>query len=227
MMDRFKITCGNNNPVHRDQLIRDMIYVGCLPQFSDKNRREVINVSIAWSFSDRYSQNINRSAKYKGCPYWSKNALDILDSKGKFDTKELRHEHIVPRKIFVDAMIVYFGKVRINLQKKKNDEEVKIYLEEVFKELKKAMKKLLIGCVVTTAELKLIDGEGNKLDMPEYAYVLNKKPEDIEAKFFEINDEWARYKDKDKNFKIEVFKLEWLSEKRYWEEDRTKREKIK
>ena len=81
MIDEFKINSGNNDTVHRDQLIRDMIYVRCLPQFSKKNRREFINVSISWSFSDRYSENINRSVKYKGCPYWSKNALDIMISK--------------------------------------------------------------------------------------------------------------------------------------------------
>lgn len=222
-MDKFIIERGEKSKEHRDQLIRDMIYVGCLPQFSDKNRREFVNVSISWSFSDRSKENINRSAKYRGCPYWSKNALYILDSKGKVDTGELRHEHIIPRKIFVDAVLSRFKRVRIKIE---NGKDIETLLNEEFEYLKEKMSELLKGCVVTKTEAEILDSDRNKSEMPEHAYAKNNKPQNDEDKFFEIKDPWARYRNKDKKFRIDVFELEWSFENSRWKENKNKRKKL-
>ena len=91
-MYEFKISEGNPDRKHRDQLIRDMIYVCCLPDISDKNRREFINISVSWSFTDRFKDDIKRNAKYKGCPFWSEEALQRLPRLHK--VRKVRHKEV-------------------------------------------------------------------------------------------------------------------------------------
>jgi hypothetical protein len=218
-----KIKGDNENDLsHRDQLIRDMIYVCCLPYLSDKNRHEFINVCVSWSYSDRDENDINKSAKYKGCPYWSRKALERVDDNGNWqdDNKDkgLRHEHIVPRKIFVDAMMDYFKSIRDGI---KNNEELKI--DEIFKDLKKLMNKNLKGCVVTKEEAAYIDGkiQGEKglgeynSKMPADAY--DSKPSNNWEKFEKIERPWARYETElAKEKGIEIYKIDWQFEGGRW-----------
>lgn len=209
----IKIKGGDheNDTNHRDQLIRDMIYVCCLPNISDKNRKEFINVSISWSFTDRSKTNIKQSAKYKGCPYWSELALQRLDNDGNWEKKGkkdkgLRHEHIVPRKIFIDAIEEHFKEVR-NEMKAKPKELDKI-LNREFEKLKPLMDDRLKGCVITKEDEKKIDG-AFKDKMPDWAYKDSTKPKGKWKLFAEIKDPWARYKDRNGTWNLNIKKLEW------------------
>lgn len=157
----------NNN--QREQLIRDMIYVCLLPNLSQKNRREFIDVCISWSYSDRSESNIIRSAKYKGCRYWSEEALKRIDDSGNWadakKDKELRHEHIVPRSIFINAIDTYFESLRNKIRK--NEGDINKIANRAFEALSDKMK-IMKGCVVTKHEAELIDGKSRGQKATEY-----------------------------------------------------------
>lgn len=217
-MYNFRITKGTEGENHREQLVRDMIYVCLLPNLSEKNRREFINVSVAWSYTDRYITDINRSAKYKGCPFWSEKALERLENDGSWKKdgekdKGLRHEHVVPRKIFVEAMLYHFNEVRKEI--KDDGSNLEEIANREFIKINGIMNELLIGCVVTDDEAKKLD----KDDMPNIAYK-NGKPENDWLKFSEINYVWARYKKaKDTKDISPIFRLAWKFEGNRWKTD--------
>ena len=58
----IKIKGGDheNDTNHRDQLIRDMIYIGCLPYVSKKTFHEALDKCISWPLSDKGEDNINK-----------------------------------------------------------------------------------------------------------------------------------------------------------------------
>lgn len=195
----------------KEQLIRDMIYVCCLPELSEKSRKEFLDKAISWPFSDKSTENINKSAKYKGCIYWSKNALEHY--KKNNSSTGLRHEHIVPRAIFKEAMESYFSDIR-----KKISSSDDVDFNEVFNKLKEHMEKKIIGCVVTEDEATIIDGgTGKKAEfkkvMPACAYG-SKPHKNAQDKFFNIENAWARYTQL--NNKITIYRLKWHDSKRGW-----------
>ena len=209
-----KITKGDQSEEHRDQLIRDLIYVCTLPYLSKKSKHGFINTLISWSFCECSENNINQNAKYKGCPYWSEQALDHLEKNGSWkdgkSEKGLRHEHIVPRKIFVEAVEQYFEEKRNNKDKD---------YDGMFIKLKEIMDRCLIGCVVTTDEANKLDNH-NKDKMPDPAYKSNSVPTDDWDKFNLIQNPWARYEALDNEIKI--CKLTWKKKKNHWECDENK-----
>lgn len=214
MYQDITIYGGVQDKNHRDQLIRDMIYVCCLPHLSEKNRREFLNVSVAWSYTDRTVSDINKKAKNKGCPYWSANAFQKLK---KGNCSGLRHEHIVPRKIFVEAMLDYFKEVRTKIAAGANPEEI---MNQAFNEIAPLMKNNLIGCVVTTDEAGLLDGKipGKKgafqEEMPDEAYDSSDFPKNKYEVFSKIKNPWARYI---RVKEVTVMELEWTKKSRKWE----------
>lgn len=228
-MYNFKIKGGEheNDSNHRDQLIRDMIYVCCLPHLSEKNRREFIDVSISWSYSDRFENNIEKNAKYKGCPYWSEEALKRINDKGNWakgseKDKGLRHEHIVPRKIFIDAMMVYFKNMRDRI---KTFKDLETESNKAFEKLKVLMDKNLKGCVVTKMEAEAIDGKVKgeqgpgeyNSKMPDAAYKNGTVPKNDWEKFSEITNPWARYETALAQEKgIKIYELEWDVQNTHW-----------
>ena len=232
-MYNFKIKGGEheNDLNHREQLIRDMIYICCLPNFSQKNRREFIDVCVSWSFSDRTENDINQSAKYKGCKYWSEDALKRIDNKGNWidDKKDkgLRHEHIVPRSIFINAVDNHFKEIRKEIWD--NNGDIEEIANREFLILMEKMK-VMQGCVVTSEEADRIDGKtpgkkGNgiyKNDMPESAYKSGKPKKESWELFSEITDQWARYKTETSN-DIHIYELEWFfnTKSKKWETDKT------
>ncbi len=200
-----------DNENHRDQLIRDMIYVCCLPGLSAKSRKEFLDKAVSWPFSDKGNENIYKSAKYKGCEFWSKKAWEQYENTGS--TSGLRHEHVVPRHIFKEAMEIYFKEKRDLIK-----EEKIIDFNVIFKELKPIMNKNLFGCVVTKDEAILIDGGKGKNAtykkyMPDEAY--GSKPHTKKYdKFFNIENAWARYTRL--NDKITIYRLVWKENNRGW-----------
>ena len=217
----------NDHEKHRNQLIRDMIYVCCLPDLSEKSRREFINVSVAWSFSDRSENDIEKKAKFKGCPYWSAKALKRIDDAGNWKKggkkdKELRHEHVVPRSVFVNAMEEHFKSVRDEIEKKKDEREE--ILKREYEMLRAKMENCIFGCVVTKEEAKDIDKE-YKTNMPEEAYQGNEKPDKdaLWDLFDKIERPWKRYKMAGVK---EVWKLEWKFEKGRWRTNKNDKKEV-
>jgi len=192
------------NKKFREQLIRDMIYVCCLPDLSEKSRKEFLDKAVSWPFSDKGAKDINKNAKYSGCTYWSKNAWEYYAKNN--DVKGLRHEHIVPRAIFKDAMESYFSVIR-----KKITSGETIDFDEVFNMLETHMTKKIIGCVVTKDEATKIDGgTGKKAEfkykMPPCAYGTNSH-KSKQDKFFKIENTWARYTQLEPT--IIIYQIDW------------------
>lgn len=200
----IKITVGNESLDHRDQLIRDMIYIGCLPYVSKKTFHEALDKCISWPLSDKGEDNINKSAKYKGCTYWSQDAYEnhllkhIKESPTGFEITDfsdsgLKHEHVVPRCIFIATMEKYFSELREKI-KNKTKEECAVLLNDAFEKLKEHIDKKIFGCVVTDGEDKTILNV-YKDHMPDNC-----------SDFFAIQDPWARYKRSDYK---KLYKVTW------------------
>lgn len=126
------------------------------------------------------------NGKYKGCQYWSKQALKELENLNKNNKKfkygdYFRHEHIVPRAVFINKI---FETTNLN----------KIILKELF-------NKFMIGVVVTIKEDKALDSAGYRQKMPKEFNDHNSQ---------EYNNEWLRYK---KVKKINIRRGHWLDDK--------------
>lgn len=184
------------NELHRDQLIRDMIYVCCLPGLSAKSRREFLDKAIIWPLSDKGKENINKPAKYKGCKYWSIEAyekhikpFENAALKG-FSVSDLVHEHVVPKRIFINTMEKYFEDIRANTPY----ENIEDKMNEVFDKLKTAISKNLYSCVITNDENKNLEKKFR-----------NRMPNN-EEDFFEIKHPWDRYTE---TGYTELYEVQW------------------
>ncbi len=173
------------------------------------NAIESILHTMAWAWTAykditlKNGEEISKLTKFQGCEFWSEKAfLDKFEQingvwKVKTDNikKGLRHEHIVPKILFKQVVEQYLDQSPSILTNKLSD-------------LKKAMNKNLIGCVVTEAEAKMLDAKGNgcRDKMP---------PPQDKCDFCGITDPWARYKKTAQNssFSKRIYKLEWESPK--------------
>lgn len=119
----------------QDAIIKDM-NIAIKSDLSD-NAKETLLHSLSWAFTEFHG-------KIRGCRYWSEAATAVyreLERKmasaselNKELSRELRHEHVVPRNIFVKSVI------------------------EGRKELKiEDLRDKLLGCVVTRAEAETLD----------------------------------------------------------------------
>lgn len=102
------------------------------------------------------------SGKFNGCPYWTDAAIRRF--KLERSRKQLRHEHVVPKKVVIDIL---FG------LKKPTPESVREILD-----------KYLIGVVVTKEEEDRLNVEYSKSMPEEFG---NKKSELFQ-------DPWLRYR---------------------------------
>lgn len=91
---------------------------------------------ITWVWSEFYG-------KYKGCKYWSKEA-----KSEDFSNRELRHEHLVPKKVLIDTLMS---------MEAPSSTEIFEYLDQY-----------CIGVVVTIDEDKRLSYEGLRSKMPDY-----------------------------------------------------------
>lgn len=216
----------NNIGKDREQLVKDMIYVCCLPGLSPTSRKKFLDVCISWPYTDRAKNNIEQCAKYKGCPYWSEEALKRIDETGKWQEGEkdkgLRHEHIIPRTIFINAMEDYFDDIRKKIEKGAYREAI---YEEAFTDLSKKMEEMMKGCVVTSKEADKIDGKkagykgegAYKRKMPEKAYenTYENTTDKAWKNFSEIKSPWARYETEEANG-IKIYEIDWELKNNHW-----------
>lgn len=110
---------------YKETIIKDMNIV-IDSKLSDNAKIELLH-SLAWAYTEN-------DGKIKGCKYWSEEAISVYRKDKKADFAKLfRHEHVVPRNIFVNSVLK---------EKRKITEE----------DLKK-----LVGCVVTADEATRLD----------------------------------------------------------------------
>lgn len=107
-------------------IIKDMNIV-IKSKLSDNAKIELLH-SLAWAYTEN-------NGKIKGCKYWSEEAIRIYKEDKIADFAKLfRHEHVVPRNVFVNSVL---------------KEKRKITNED--------LEGRLVGCVVTADEAKRLD----------------------------------------------------------------------
>ena len=134
---------SKNNPrkyQYLDEILDDL----CKIAKSDlsKPAKAKLYDHLCWKFTEF-------NGKYRGMRFWSRDAFAHYSNRKKGENwwKELRHEHIVPKNIFVDSI----------LKNPDVDPEV----------LKTQFKDKMIACVVTTDEDKLLSEQKLRSSMPD------------------------------------------------------------
>lgn len=167
----------------KDEIIRDLISICAIKELSEATLHECLRLVFSWALTVR--DDNGNSAKYFGCPYWSKEALAQYD-KNKND-KDLRHEHVIPRAIFNSSIEKYRKDYILNPN---------VTYEECFNYLKEHITDKLFACVITKEEDKSFSTHG----------VSRRMPND-ESDFFNISDKWARYKS---SGVTDIYEVEWV-----------------
>lgn len=192
----------------KDLLINDMIEILKNTNISKYSKAHILDM-YCWVLTERkkpysLSSNSTKSAKFKGCKYWSKKALENITN-----VNLLRHEHVVPRKSFKN----YIDGIDWDLV----DED----------ELRENIKNCFIGCVVHKEEAERLDKAGYKQSMP-------KDEKEKEIKFKDVKNPWVRYiktnESNNEENKIKICEIEWSNKSRGWVEGNKKQidiEKIK
>lgn len=148
---------SKNNGSFKEQLISDMVKI-LQEDISETSRKHIIDM-YCWLLTERKSpyngksksRAVDKNAKYKGCDYWTDDAL-ALYTENK-NSNGLRHEHVVPRKLFVDYVNSNVNNIEVD-----------------------KINKFFIGCVVTKKQAEEID-RNYKEKMPK-----DEKFEDINEK---------------------------------------------
>lgn len=169
----------------KEDLIRDLKKIIELAQSGE------ISYAAVKALFDKYSWFLTEEgydeksdtlvdAKYKGCKYWSEEALNEYNkTKPKIEKNKFRHEHVVPKNLFKDYLLRLI------------DEGEKVTIED----LKLLISRNLIACVVTEAE--------DKVKLSRYSKTM--PGDEADCCFEEIRDTWARYREAP----IKVFEVEW------------------
>ncbi len=166
-------------------------------KLSDQAKYDII-YKIAWE----WTEGRTTATKYYGCKYWSEKALKEKFPKYKItcgetitydkkDEKNLRHEHVVPKKLFMEY-IWYI------LKNPKQFNSAK---------LKRVIENNLVACVVTKEE--------------DSNLIKDKLPTEFNSECAYVNDfecikyPWARYKiAQDKGEMTIIYELEWYKGKK-------------
>ena len=192
-MSENKTIAVDTKSTHRkDNMINDLFVLGQLWR-----NKEISNDAIN-SILEKYSwylteyqpddKGVYQKAKYQGCPFWSEGALNEYELG---NVSVLRHEHVIPRRIFMQSVWE-----RICKTDGINEVNKRIMTQQI--------KDGLIGCVVTEKEAYDILDKESKNTMP-----------DGKTDFFEIVEQaliWERYEVS----KISIFKVKWERKGRQW-----------
>jgi hypothetical protein len=130
---------AKKNPAYRtkEQLVQDVTTV--LNAALTYGTKKVVCRQAASEWTEH-------SGKYRGCPYWSTKALEQYKTTSK--VRGLRHEHAVPKKVVVTALL--------NL-KNPTTQDVDLWF------------KFLVGVVVTLEEDKLLNLQFKSSMPPEFS----------------------------------------------------------
>ena len=161
-----------------------------------------IKKDISWMWTDS-AANLpeRRNAKYLGCGFWSKEALNVLyemngETKKPIGRKTginyqslLRHEHVYPRMNFIRSIDEFFGSS---------------FTSENLYKLRENLEKFFCACVVTRDENIRLDNIPS-----EYINICALTPENC----------WSKYRNHNEAHKdnpIEVYKCEWEFKSNRW-----------
>lgn len=141
-----------------DEIYSDFCVV-CVNHFISKQAVYDMAYNASWELTEF-------NGKYKGCKYWTKEALDLYKDENQLKSdsalqKHLVHEHVIPKKFLIDYIMRCY---------KTNSKPDKKYFD------------LIIACVVTKEENKKLD---------KYKSSMPGDIKDIED-ITEIN-RWERY----------------------------------
>ena len=126
----------------KNDMFNDLVELCTEHILSTQNTYEIVK-NIAWSWTDGMGNG------YQGCTYWSEAALkkcynveDVSECKEKtsHSNKDLRHEHIVPKRLFIEYIMDKCYKNKENPNRNFIDGN-------------------LIGCIITADEDKLFSGK--------------------------------------------------------------------
>lgn len=167
-------------------------------KLSDQAKYDIIS-KIAWE----WTEGRTTATKYYGCKYWSKGALrQVFGENQEFNvgnlltyTKKteagLRHEHVVPKRLFMEYVWYLVKKQKFEKEK-----------------LKKYIENNLVACVITSAEdqkfseWKIVD------KLPESVENFGKDDFKNIEKFEDVKTKtWNRYKIAGLT---EIYELEWF-----------------
>lgn len=180
-----------------DRLFEDLVFLYSKEcKFSDE-MKDQIKKDMAWMWTDHANLPKMRRAKYLGCGFWSKEALDVLYEmdwetlkpnrrKTRINCQRLlRHEHVYPRKDFKKSCDAFF----------KDD-----HSENDLHEFKEKLEEFFCGCVITKEEDRRLPRDSS---------------EHIDVSSLSPNEYWSRYRNC-KGEPIEVYKCEWEFKSNRW-----------
>jgi hypothetical protein len=138
MLETFMGRKSIKHPAYRtkEQIVQDVTTVLNAPLTYGTKSAVCRHAASEWT---------EHSGKYEGCPLWSKKAYEQFAADGT--VKNLRHEHAVPKKVVVGALL--------NL-KNLTEKDVDLWF------------KFLIGVVVTKEEDKLLNSRFKSSMPPEF-----------------------------------------------------------
>lgn len=137
----------------KDRMIEDVLWTLNSPL--SYGAKYGVLYQVTWEWSEIHG-------KYLGCPYWSKLALMWYASKKTL--KELRHEHVVPKKVVID-MLFKLSQLTAG-------------------SVKEICERLLIGVVLTKVEDEILNVEFGSSMPPEF----------FDEASPGFNDVWLRYR---------------------------------
>ncbi|MEY2354367.1 hypothetical protein [Lysinibacillus capsici] len=158
----------DEHPLHRtrDEMIEDLIHIYDGKSGLSEGSKNNLIESFLYEWTEYYG-------KFVGCKLWSKNALlhweKIRKQKGN-PYSQLRHEHIVPRKVIKNLISSNFS--------------------PDFNKMNELLNKYLIGVIVTTIEDKALlkDSMPHNWEINDEWARYKHKPIDLYYVKWEINN---------------------------------------
>ena len=200
-----------NLPENAKTIMKDLEFIitGAGKELSDQAKYDIVH-KIAWE----WTEGQKKKRKYFGCTYWSKEALvkkykpkdkdesDFIKelekgnecSPSEKDDKGLRHEHVVPKKLFMEYVWdMVIGNVMLD---KAN--------------LKNLMNQNLLACVITADEDKVFSEYKITEKLPSVVENFDNKQFVSITQFENVGDNtWNRYKIAQQGGLSTIYKVEW------------------
>ena len=196
---------NDNNVNFKKQMINDMSEILSNDNISKASKEHILDM-YCWILTERIEGDGDKSknAKFKGCVYWSEEALKQLKKnkkEGKNYESGLRHEHVVPRTLFREYIKNCFDE---DWHKKCDGNGNVIEID------KEKINDFFIGCVVTAGEAGEIDKKFK-----------NKFPDEDKITSLaniEKTNLWNRYKAIKILPQLKVSEVKWTFENGRWNE---------
>lgn len=180
-----------------DRLFEDLVFLYSKECKFSAEMKDQIKKDMAWMWTDHANIPERRKAKYLGCGFWSKEALNVLYEMDWETLKPnrrktginyqslLRHEHVYPRRDFWESIDAFFEHA---------------HSENELHEFKEKLEEFFCGCVITKEEDRRLPRGFNA---------------HVDVCSLSTKEYWSRYRNC-KGEPIEVFKCEWEFKSNRW-----------